>query len=55
LIAKDTSDDELFALMKGMLEPLGDAHTGLLSETNRFGGLRRARFGRPTSRNSPSP
>lgn len=40
LIHDGMSDDELFTLMAGMLEPLGDAHTGLHSPFDAFSGVR---------------
>lgn len=40
LIRPDMSDDELFDLLAGMLEPLGDAHTGVLSPARQFSGSR---------------
>jgi hypothetical protein len=35
------TDDQLFELLVAMIEPLGDAHTALRSETRSFEGLRR--------------
>jgi hypothetical protein len=40
LIHAGMSDDELFDLLAGMLEPLGDAHTGVRSPTRQFSGTR---------------
>jgi hypothetical protein len=40
-VGKDTTDDELFAVLREMIEPLHDAHTSLSDGKDReFGGLR---------------
>ncbi|MFD9438285.1 S41 family peptidase [Streptomyces sp. NPDC060006] len=40
-LGKDTGDDELFAVLREMIEPLHDAHTGLSDGKDReYGGLR---------------
>ncbi|WP_059009009.1 S41 family peptidase [Streptomyces specialis] len=41
LIGEDTGDDELFAVLRAMIEPLHDAHTGLSDGGDReFNGMR---------------
>ncbi|MFC9687659.1 S41 family peptidase [Kribbella sp. NPDC056951] len=40
LIHDGISDDKLFELMAGMLEPLGDAHVGLRSPEHAYSGVR---------------